>query len=175
MIRFPLPTPDLAHREIIRDAACRGLAPQDQCLLSRSCWDLGRGAARTWLPTEAEPLASVLGDHGLRVEEDEQELGQWGGFVSEYRRRGRVVVLHRGALRQWAQESGLEESLLERIALSHEFFHDLDCQGHVDTDRVSRVREWTVAGRTVWSTRSRGALEACAHGFSSTVVPVIQR
>lgn len=248
MSGYPLPSLDLARREIDEDAACRRLALPDRHRLARRCWSLGRGAAAAWLPRDLGQLRSFLSDQGLRVLEDEEELGRWGGFVSEYRPRGRLIVLHRGALRQWADaeadagvdahpaggrsgegfgrsgagsggigagfaggfggnfggppdsntggpsgdghlpvlgeasgpagaqipawvaEGPLSPELLERIALAHEFFHDLDCQGLVDTSGVSRVRTWSLGGRPVWHTTSRGAVEACAHGFASAVL-----
>jgi hypothetical protein len=166
-MEYPLPSRELACREIGMDPACGRLGADDREQLGFACWDFGRAAATSLLPDAGAPLETVIRRSGVRIETDDAGLGAGGGFVSEYRTPEATIVLHRAALTGWAVASGRPLPELVGIALAHEFFHHLDCVGVVDLRPVAGIRRASVWRRTSRLVVPRGAVEACAHGFAS--------
>jgi hypothetical protein len=167
VLDFPLPSPELARREIEADPACHRLPAVDRMRLGTACWRFGQEVAREWLPNPGDRLMGDIARHGARVTIDEAGLGAGGGFVSEYRQSGAIIVLHRGALAEWARASGRPYPDLVQVALAHEFFHHLECGGAIDLRPTASISRPSLVRRTPRLIVPRGAIEACAHGFTS--------
>lgn len=167
MWEFPLPSLELARKEIDADPACRRLGLSEREDLARVCWDRGQRAARTWLPDGDADLVHHIACYGARVVIDDAGLGVCGGFVSEYQTSGSTIVLHRGALRAWAQVTGRRYPDLVQVALAHELFHHLECSGAIDLLSTAGILRRSLVLRRPLVIVPRGAIEAYAHGFAS--------
>lgn len=127
-------------------------------------------AAVYWvLPYGKQEVYRLIDKFSVSVLSDELTMEDTWGYCSEYNKSRREIVLHTGSLRQWAYSEEMSYEDILTIAISHELFHHLECSSEIDIWQSLRENgvELKGLGRR---NRSRGIIEACAHGFASTVV-----
>lgn len=173
MAEFPLPTLETAQAEIAADLVCQRLHAPERERIAAAAWQLGREEGESRLPRRSDELASLAEALGARVVVDEAELRRPRGLFSEYDATTATITLHRGALREWAEAHSASSALADGMALAHELFHHLECQGSIDVQAVAWIPRVVMLGRPLGRCRPRGICEAGAHGFASVMVKTI--
>ena len=170
MRSFPFPDQIESREELQRDVLYRKIDPEKYTEISDQAWNTGVAAMTDLLQRYPDSdILEICEKEGLQIKHECKDNVTGGvRFFSEYYSAKKQIVMYDVSVALWAQENGMKLEDAERLLLSHEMFHHLECTKIGMTSDLYKV-PWIEIGKLKIGTCGIRALsEIGAHGFSYT-------
>lgn len=168
MKAFPFPNKTGSREELERDILYKKIPDSDKDTICDKAWDTGVKAAEDIYGQFPEKsIIEIIKESGLKIERvNKDNVSGNIRFFSEYFSGPNKIVLYTASIRLWAKSNNMSENEAERLILSHEYFHFLECNKIGLTSKKYMVPTLKIGSLILLKSGVRALSEIGAHGFS---------
>jgi hypothetical protein len=165
---FPFPNKTGSREELERDILYKKIPDADKDMICDTAWSTGVKAAEDiYRLFPDKSISEIIKESGLKTEKvNKDNVSGNIRFFSEYFSGPNKIVLYATSIRLWAKHNNMSENEAERLILSHEYFHFLECNKIGLVSRQYLVPTLRIGRLTLVKSGVRALSEIGAHGFS---------
>jgi hypothetical protein len=169
-VKFPFPNRFDSRTELKRDIQYKKIPKEKIPEISDEAWSTGVQAAKN-LTSEYPGLQiiDIMEQENIKLKRIKKDNIMGGTrFFSEYYSGRKEIILYEKSISLWAKENNMTDKEAERLILSHEFFHYLECSKIGLTSEQYKVPLIEMRNHTLGKAGIRALSEIGAHGFATT-------
>lgn len=168
MKAFPFPNKTGSREELERDILYKKIPDSDRVNICVNAWNTGVKAAEDicrQFPDKS--ISEIIKESGLKLERiNKDNVSGNIRFFSEYFSGPNKIVLYTASIRLWVKNNNMSENEAERLILSHEYFHFLECNKIGLVSKQYLVPTLRIGKLILAKSGIRALSEIGAHGFS---------
>lgn len=171
MRAFPFPDKIMSREELPRDLLYEKIPKSDLEKISDRAWETGVAAARAIVKEYGcnKGIKDIAKMSGLTIEWSHKDnIAGNIRYFSEYYSGRKKIILYEESISKWAKINKLPLHEAEKLILSHEYFHFLECTKLGLTSKQYMVPNIKIGSVILAKSGIRALSEIGAHGFSRT-------
>ena len=169
--RFPLPTRELARKELLWDRSVARIPEEDKERVIDLAWSKGESAAHMVFEESngQSDFFQICKDAGLTlIKKDIDCVYGNQRYFSDYVSGTKEITLYEQSCALWAEQNQLELHDAQNLILMHEFFHVLETTRLGLTSKEYIVPLFTIGPFKLGKTGIHALSEIAAHAFTNT-------
>lgn len=169
--RFPFPTQELAHKELLWDRFAARIPEQEKEHIVDLAWSKGERAAHVVFEESngQSDFFQICKDAGMTIIKKDIDC-VYGNqrYFSDYVSGAKEITLYEQSCALWAKQNQLELHEAQNLILMHEFFHVLETTRLGLTSKEYTVPLITIGPFNLGKTGIHALSEIAAHAFTNT-------
>lgn len=169
--RFPFPTKELAHKELLCDRFVARIPEEDRERIVDLAWSKGERAAHMVFEEShsQSDFFQICKDEGLTIIKKDIDC-VYGNqrYFSDYVSGTKEITLYEQSCALWAKQNQLEVHEAQNLILMHEFFHVLETTRLGLTSKEYLVPLFAIGPFKLGKTGIHALSEIAAHAFTNT-------